>query len=408
MKKGRVVWYLSKYAMPPNEANVGQRGHYLIKELQKIGYKVFIINSNSYNKRRRRTLNKIYNFRIIDKVNYLTIRSTLYKRSFSFKRIWSWIEFEIKLFFAPLKELKSPDCIIVSSLSLLTIINGILIKSRYKCKLIFEIRDIWPLSLMEYKGFTKYNPLIFFLRIVEYLGYTFSDKIVGTMPLLSMHVRTIIGDDRKVINIPNGFDSKSVKINYQIKHKTINKFLNEKKITITYAGSIGLSNNLNSFFEVIKNLEGNQKINFLVIGDGELKNKYIKKYSHLKNLAICKSVQKKYVNNILARSDILYLSLSKNKIWDYGQSLNKIVDYMLAARPIIASYSGYKTMINQSNCGEFVEVDNIIELEKKFIKYSELSKKERMAIGLRGKQWLFKNRTYNKLAIKYSEIINSL
>ena len=100
--------------------------------------------------------------------------------------------------------------------------------------------------------------------------------------------------------------------------------------------------------------------------------------------------------------------MSKNKIWDYGQSLNKIVDYMLAARPIIASYSGYKTMINQSNCGEFVEVDNIIELEKKLIKYSELSKKERMAIGLRGKQWLFKNRTYNKLAIKYSEIINSL
>jgi len=408
MKTRRVIWYLSKYAMSPNDANVGHRGHYLIKGLQDLGDTVYIINSNSYNKIRKRTLKKIYNFRNLDKVKYLTINTTHYKKSFSFKRIWSWIEFEIKLFAAPLNKLKNPDYIIVSSLSLLTIINGILIKLRYNCKLIFEIRDIWPLSLMEYKGYKKYNPIIIFLRIIEFFGYLFSDKIIGTMPLLSMHVKSIIGDDSKVNTIPIGFSLKQKQFNNKIKDKTINDFLNDKKITITYIGSIGLSNNLDSFFEVIKNLEKNKKVNFLIIGDGELKDKYINKYGYLENVAICNPIKKKYVNNVLSRSDILYLSLSKNKIWDYGQSLNKMVDYMLSARPIVASYSGYKTMINESNCGEFVEVDNVLELEKKLIKFSKLSKNERNEIGMKGKQWLYKNRSYDKLAKKYSKIIDSI
>ena len=81
---------------------------------------------------------------------------------------------------------------------------------------------------------------------------------------------------------------------------------------------------------------------------------------------------------------------------------------MLAGRPIIASYSGYKSMINEANCGKFVEVDNKKNLKKAILEYSNLTKQERVSIGEKGRQWLYQNRTYEKLAENYLEIIDKL
>ncbi len=35
--------------------------------------------------------------------------------------------------------------------------------------------------------------------------------------------------------------------------------------------------------------------------------------------------------------------------------MNKVVEYMLAGKPIIASYTGYPSMINEAECGYFVK-----------------------------------------------------
>ena len=109
MKRCRTIWYISKYIMPPSESYVGNRGHYLIKELQEIGYKTYIINSNSFNKIRNVKLKRKYNFRYLDNLNYLTINVFKYYKSFSIRRVISWIDFELKLLFAPLNKLSKPD-----------------------------------------------------------------------------------------------------------------------------------------------------------------------------------------------------------------------------------------------------------------------------------------------------------
>ena len=76
------------------------------------------------------------------------------------RRILSWLDFEWQLLGLPKEKLQTPDVVIVSSLSLLTILNGLLWKVRYKCRLIFEVRDIWPLTVTEEGGFTSWNPFV--------------------------------------------------------------------------------------------------------------------------------------------------------------------------------------------------------------------------------------------------------
>ena len=92
-------------------------------------------------------------------------------------------------------------------------------------------------------------------------------------------------------------------------------------------------------------------IHFLVVGDGNLRENFQQKYAHLCNLTFAPRVPKEMVQPVLARCDLLYFSVHASKVWKYGQSLNKVIDYMMAGKPIVASYTGYPSMINEAACG---------------------------------------------------------
>jgi glycosyltransferase involved in cell wall biosynthesis len=111
------------------------------------------------------------------------------------------------------------------------------------------------------------------------------------------------------------------------------------------------------------------------------------------------------VQAVLAKFDLLYFSTHMSRRWRYGQSLNKIVDYMLSGKPIVASYSGYPSMINEAGAGTYVESDDISALGAEIIRYLALPSSERQDIGARGRDWIIANRSYQTLAKGYLSIL---
>jgi glycosyltransferase involved in cell wall biosynthesis len=93
---------------------------------------------------------------------------------------------------------------------------------------------------------------------------------------------------------------------------------------------------------------------------------------------------------------------------DYGQSMNKVVEYMLAAKPILARYSGYPSMINEAKCGIFVNSNSVEDMKNAILKLTNLSDQELKDLGLKGRKWIYENRTYSKLAADYLEKIIQL
>jgi glycosyltransferase involved in cell wall biosynthesis len=304
--------------------------------------------------------------------------------------------------------LTKPDVVIVSSLSIFTIFYGYYLKKKYKTFLVFEIRDIWPLTLIEEGGFSKWNPLSLFIGFVEKFGYRNSDLIVGTMPNLQEHVNNIGFSNKPVFCSPLGFDPE----NYSERDLSINNpFININtgdKILIGYAGSMGLTNGLDIFIETIKSMNSCSNIHFLIVGSGDLKEKYQAELAHYENVTFLPRIEQKQVKYFLDSCDILYLSTQNSKVWKYGQSMNKIVEYMLAAKPIIATYNGYPSMINEADCGIFVNSSNSLELRTVFLKYASFSKVELKKIGEKGRKWICENRTYSKLAKEYLDKISLL
>lgn len=111
------------------------------------------------------------------------------------------------------------------------------------------------------------------------------------------------------------------------------------------------------------------------------------------------------VQSVLSHCDLLYFSVHVSTVWKYGQSLNKVIDYMLAGKPVVASYTGYPSMINEADCGTYVPAGDIDALRREVQRYAAMDTAQREAIGRRGREWILAHRRYETLAKNYLAIL---
>ena len=225
------------------------------------------------------------------------------------------------------------------------------------------------------------------------------------MPNLGEHVSEILGYKKEVPCVPMGLDIDHIHDILPLPVGYKEKYSLDKRFVVAHAGGIGVTNALETFFLCAESLVDKPDIHFLIVGEGYMKAIYQKRFKHLTNLTFAPKVPRKMVQSVLKECDLLYFSTPKSKVWKYGQSLNKVVDYMLSSRPIVASYSGYPSMINESNCGSYVNSDDVAALRSEIIRYSKLPNAKLNALGAAGRNWLLENRNYKALAVSYERII---
>jgi len=127
---------------------------------------------------------------------------------------------------------------------------------------------------------------------------------------------------------------------------------------------------------------------------------YKAKYAHCKRIKFIAPIPKKLVKAFLQQTDLCFDSID-SEIARFGLSRNKWIDYMNAGKPIICSYSGYQSMLNEANCGSFIEFGNINLLTAEILKYKGMSMEEREIMGARARVFLLNNRLFTKLAKQY-------
>lgn len=399
------IWYVSKYVTPPNKGSAGSRGFMIMRELARTGHECLVITSDSNHLAEAPQLHADTLIQEIDGICVCWVRTLKYSVAKSLRRILSWLDFEWRLWRLPKGQFPVPDVVVVSSLSLLTILNGFLLRSRYGCRLVFEIRDIWPLTIVEEGGFSKWNPLVMALGFVERIGYKRSDVVVGTMPNLGEHVAKILGHKREVACIPMGIDPSVLTSQEPISADYLASYVPKGKFVVAHVGSIGITNALEPFFECAKVLQAREDIHFLMVGDGDLREHFQHTYRELKNLTFAPKVPKQRVLSVLEVCDLLYFSVHVSEVWRYGQSLNKVIDYMLAGKPIVASYTGFPSMINEAGCGTYVPAGDVERLCAEILRYRSLPESERNEIGDRGRVWILANRSYTVLAQNYLSLM---
>lgn len=398
------VWYISKYVTLPSTGRVGTRPFMIMREMVKAGNRCLIITSDSSHLAVAPEFAGAYLATESDGVDIHWVKTLKYQGAKSFGRVLSWLHFEWRLLFLPKARLPRPDAIIVSSLSLLTIFNGLMLRQRFGCPLIFEVRDIWPLTIVEEGGFSSRNPFVAALAMIEKFAYRNADAIVGTMPNLGEHVAEVLGRSRPVYCVPMGIEEtlldepEPLSREYEAAHIPKGKFL------VCHAGAIGISNALETILACAREMRDRPDVHFLIVGEGDLRAQYQAMCADLPNISFPPVIPRAQVQSLLSRCDLLYFAVHTSKVWKFGQSLNKVIDYMLAGKPIVASYTGFPSMINEAGSGSYVPAGDIGALRAEILRYVAMRGAVRSEMGAAGRAWLLEHRLYGKLAEQYLSI----
>ena len=381
------ILFLSKY-LSTQRNGMESRLANIIKNFKKNGHCVSAITSSvslkNYNFKNK------YNCLVINNVNYFIIKDRLKYSNHSIARIFSWLAFEYDVLRFNYKLLNfKPDIIYVSSLSLLTILNGMVLKKKYKAKLVFEMRDFWPYFLYKSEQYSKYNPLVFIFSYIEKIGIKNSDLIISLIPKIKKYLNYRGFKNKKTFSSTFPIEVHNFK-KQKVKKLKKNFFYN-----ICYAGNFGFDNYLDDLLSLIS--LSNKKNNiFHFIGDGSQKKKLIQKYSGLSNVFFYDSVNYKSLHSILIQMDLFILSFGfKNKYPSYGYELNKLNNYLMASKPILAI--GNKNNLLPSR-GKFFFVEKYCPstFDNK-IQYIKKNQKKIWKISKTNKDNLLKRNNPNKI-----------
>ena len=191
-------------------------------------------------------------------------------------------------------------------------------------------------------------------------------------------------------------------------HTYLKNYISAEKFIVGYAGSIGKVNLVDEIVAAACILSENEDIFFAIFGDGPLKEKLILECVNLKNIVFFGSISKYEIIPVLRDCNLLLSPINDSPLYEYGVSFNKWIDYMLCKRPILASYSGYRSIINEADCGFFIEANNPTLLAEKIISIKNMDAKLLDEMGMRGYNYALKNHNYEQLSNNYLHFITSI
>ncbi|NMB92374.1 MAG: glycosyltransferase family 4 protein [Parcubacteria group bacterium] len=391
----KTIWIINEYAGSPYHG-MEFRHYYLGKEFIKLGYNVTIISSRYSHLFKNLPLK---GKEIIDGIKYIWLKTINYGNAHNKKRVLKWFIFMFKCFFLPFK-LKKPDIIIVSPIAPFPILPACVLSKFYKAKLIFEVKDIWPLTLIEIGGYSKNQPFIKLMSWFEKFALKKSDIIVSNLPNYGEYLKDI-KINRDFFWISNGVDLDEINQIEPLSENILNK-IPKNKFIVGYIGTIGVANALDSFLKSMEYIS-NKNIVFVLIGDGQEKKKLSKIFIH-PNIIFIESILKKQVQSALSFFDVCFIGWKKKDLYKYGTSANKIFDYMYSVKPILHSINTKDDLIVKAKCGISVEAENPKAIAEGILNFYNMSKEEREKMGQNGKRYLLAHFTYEKLAKKYIEL----
>lgn len=412
------IFYFNHYAVPPGFGNVG-RPHNLARSMADVGHDMTIFSASEHHLRIKPAPREEHStIHLYDGIRYFQIPTRSYSGN-GIGRLLNMLDYSrgIKQLILDIenKLLKTPDVIIASSPHLLFFPAISRLAKKLHVKIIFEVRDIWPLSLVEIAGISSWHPLVLWMGRIEKLAYKNAEAVVSLLPKAFAHMAKRGLSLSRFHYIPNGIaldEWDGVRIPLPKEHQSIFRQLRSKgKLIVVYAGSHGIPNALDQILDLSKiNKNINCPYHFVLIGDGIEKQKLIQRVENdgISFVTFLPKVSKGQIITALKESDICFIGWKKYDIYKYGISPNKIGDYFMSAKPIIHAVNAGNDPVKDANAGISINPYDAEQLEAALKTYTNLSIEHRNSIGTNGLNYALKTLDWKVLGKAYADICEKI
>jgi colanic acid biosynthesis glycosyl transferase WcaI len=301
-----------------------------------------------------------------------------------------------------------PDLIIASSPQLLVGLTGWWLSKVHRVPFVFEVRDLWPESLVAV-GVEKTNSVLY--RVLEKIAaflYERADQIVVVTPAFRERLiskwRVPAG---KISVVPNGVETNIFSPRKE-SAALRSEFGAENKFIVSFIGTIGLAHGLENLVSAAENLQQiDPGILFLVIGEGADRERIVE-MAHAKrvtNIQFVPQQPREKIPDYIAASDACLVLLRKSEVFETVIP-TKMLEFMSCARPVILGLKGQaREILDSARAGICVEPGDPAALCDAILRLRNDADLRR-EFGWNGRDYITRNLSRERTAADYLELLN--
>ncbi|WP_285769072.1 glycosyltransferase family 4 protein [Peribacillus sp. SI8-4] len=345
----------------PEIGSAGNRMKNVYLQLKRSGYEVTVITLKpSYPDQSLYQDNKFWDEKNIEE-DVIRIKPNKVKRYTSnmgrrllhyFEAMWLFIYTIIRL-------KKTYDYVFVTTPPIFPTIAALIAKRKMKAKLITDVRDLWPESLIGVGVFAN-KWILKSAFMLERQLYRHSDHIIINSPGFRDYIHAKGVKEETIQFIPNSLTGDELAV------KNVFTPISESKIKVVYSGNIGLAQDLKKLINIAEALREHTQIEFTIIGYGYRTAEVEKEISAkgLANIKVINAMNRRVTLHEVSSAHIAYVSLVEKEVFNKVLP-GKIIDYMCVGKPIVGDVAGRaKQVISEAKCGLVADSRNVDEISR--------------------------------------------
>lgn len=307
--------------------------------------------------------------------------------------------------------LSTPDVIIATSPQLLVGLSGLWLSKIKRVPLVFEVRDLWPESIVATDMGSENSIAIRVLKKISGTLYKVSDCIVVVTPAFeSALVRDWDVPLEKISIVMNGVDTKLFSPS-TITNNVLRQELGlQDKFVVSYIGTMGAAHGLDTVIQAASQMEETMpEAMFLFVGDGAERERVENSVRALglSNVMFVPPQPKAKVPEYINASDVCLVPLKAAEVFKTVIP-TKMLEFMACGCPIVLGVDGQaRHLLEDAQGGTYVEPENVEALVQA-IKQLYQDPDLRRSLGSNGHKYAMQHASRENTAKVYIDILESI
>jgi glycosyltransferase involved in cell wall biosynthesis len=380
------IWIFFHYASTPDQPYAGP--YDLSKCLVGKGHEVTIFASSfSHYKFKELRLKSGEKWKIedVNGVKFVWIKTPAYCRN-DWRRILNMLSYGWGSFRIAGRFKEKPDAIIGVTNHPIGALSGYCVSAIKRCRFFFEVRDLWPLTLVQFGLLKERSAIAWAMFRLEDFLFKKAEKIIMVWPRMDEYGLEKGVAREKFVWIPQCVDLKR----YDSMRPYDGNF--SRAFTVMYLGGHVNANAIEVILRAARVLQM-QAFNgarFVFVGDGQEKRNLMKLATDLRlhNVEFRDVVPRRDLPNVMNEADAFVLSMKNLPgLYKYGISWNKLSDYLVAGRPILLAGDPAYNPVNIADAGISVPPQDPDALANAVKQLVAMSPEARARMGANGKRY---------------------
>lgn len=314
------------------------------------------------------------------------------------------------------KGLQRPDVIIGSLSHPHAVEAARQLSHRLGSRFVYEIRDIWPQSLVELGGISRLHPIYWHFLALERLAFRHAHGVISVLPGIEQYAALHGVAAERVAYIPNGIDPGLYP--EPTEPPPIDAGHGDSAAGAPFVIScftrFGSGNSMETIVDAAALLQQDPSGGGIVIrlvGDGPTRAGLERRAAELglANVEFLDLVSKPELVELAHGSHAFVHSHRRMGVVErYGMSVNKVFAFMASGRPVIFACRSSYDPIAEAGAGISVEPENPAAMAQAMIALRDLSPEEREAMGRRARGYVLEHHDLRKTAKRLESFLKSL